>query len=262
MLRDIAVMPHGDEVLIPEDKDTAHLRKVMENIGERMKDEEIYVVITPHNIRIDDHIGVILTEYAYGFWKYKNVRFGGLYKCDRQLAREIYEKSKKAQLPVVGINFGALEGKLSRIHLDWGTLIPLYFLPKKPLVILTPARKIKREKLVEFGQILGKILEKYPKKIGLIVSADHAHAHMEDGPYGFSPQAAIYDEKVMRYLKTGELSPLLDFSEKMIEEAKPDSYWQLLILHGVLKNRMHQVEECAYARPTYFGMAACLIKLQ
>ncbi|MCD6275876.1 MAG: hypothetical protein J7J42_03940, partial [Thermoplasmata archaeon] len=77
MLSKIAVMPHGDEVLIPEDNDTQKLHLLMREIGEDIKDVDEYIIITPHNIRIDDHIGVILTEYAYGFWRYRNIRFGG-----------------------------------------------------------------------------------------------------------------------------------------------------------------------------------------
>ena len=259
MLEKIAVMPHGDEVLVPEDDATRNLKKLMKEIGKNMAGEDEYVIITPHNIRIDDHIGVILTEHAYGFWKYRKVRFGGLYKCDRTLAMEIYQRGKEARIPVAGINFGALEGKLSRIQLDWGTLIPLYFLPKKHIVILTPARKIKREKLVRFGELLGNILSSYPRNIALIVSADHAHTHLKEGPYGFAPEARKYDEYVMKALKSGNLSPLLSLEEEFIEKAKPDSYWQLLILYGFLKHREYRVEKCVYACPTYFGMSACLI---
>ncbi len=260
MLKKIAVMPHGDEVLLPEDEDTEHLKNEMLRIGRRMEDVEEYVIITPHNIRIDDHIAVILTEYARGFWRYRNIRFGGTYRCDRELAYEIYEKSRSLGIPVVGINFGALEGKLSQIHLDWGTLIPLYFLPKRPVVILTPARKIKREELVGFGELLGDILKGYSKNVALIISADHAHAHSRDGPYGFAPEAKKYDEFVIEALEKGDLAPLLSLDEKFIERAKPDSYWQLLILHGVLKNGGYEVKECSYSRPTYFGMAACYIE--
>jgi len=259
MLEKIAVMPHGDEVLVPEDDATRNLKKLMKEIGKNMAGEDEYVIITPHNIRIDDHIGVILTEHAYGFWKYRKVRFGGLYKCDRTLAMEIYQRGKEARIPVAGINFGALEGKLSRMQLDWGTLIPLYFLPKKPIVIITPARKIKREKLVRFGELLGNILSSYPRNIALIVSADHAHTHLKEGPYGFAPEARKYDEYVMKALKSGNLSPLLSLEEEFIEKAKPDSYWQLLILYGFLKHREYRVEKCVYACPTYFGMSACLI---
>ncbi len=260
MLSKIAVMPHGDEVLIPEDNDTQKLHLLMREIGEDIKDVDEYIIITPHNIRIDDYIGVILTEYAYGFWRYRNIRFGGLYKCDRTLAMEIYHRSKREGIPVVGINFGALEGKLSRIQLDWGTLIPLYFLPKKHIVILTPARKIKREELIRFGELLGNILSSYPRNVALIVSADHAHAHLKEGPYGFAPEARKYDEHVMKALESGNLSPLLSLEEEFIEKAKPDSYWQLLILYGVLKRGAYRVRECIYSCPTYFGMAACYIE--
>ena len=260
MLSKIAVMPHGDEVLIPEDNDTQKLHLLMREIGEDIKDVDEYIIITPHNIRIDDHIGVILTEYAYGFWRYRNIRFGRKYRCDRELAHRIYERCKLSNISCVGINFGALEGKLSKISLDWGTLIPLYFLPKKPIVMLTPARKISRELLIHFGELLAEILEGHPREVALIISADNAHAHRENGPYGYAPEAKKYDEIVVEAFKNSDLSPLLTMEDSFIERAKPDSYWQFLILYGALKKFPRKVKKYAYALPTYFGMLAAMFE--
>ena len=260
MLTSAMVLPHGDEVLVPENKNMEKLQKGMIKAGKRIKDEKIdeYVLISPHNIRIDTHIGIILTEYAAGSWNYKNLRFRRKYKCDRELAEKIYKKAKMENIPVVGINFGALSGELSKIQLDWGSLIPLYFLPKKPIVLLTPARKIKREELVKFGESLGKVMEDSDKKISFIVSADHAHTHSGEGPYGYSPKAKKYDEKVVECLKKSNLSPLLSMSDDFLEEVKPDSYWQLLILNGVMKKIKMKSEFVEYGVADYFGMAVAI----
>ncbi len=257
MLKLAFVVPHGDEVLVPDNKELKELQEGMIKAGKKIKDEKIeeYILISPHNIRIDTHIGVILTQYASGSWHYKNLRFRRRYKCDRELAEKIYKEAKSKNIPVVGINFGALEGEMSNIPLDWGSLIPLYFLPKNPIVLLTPARKIRREELVKFGEILGKIMDDSDKKIALIVSADHAHTHSREGPYGYSPKAREYDEEVIKYLKKGNLAPLLSMSDEFLEEVKPDSYWQLLILHGVMNKIKMKNEFMRYGIADYFGMA-------
>ncbi len=260
MLQLAAVVPHGDEVLLPEDEESKRLHSAMEKLAKIVKDKDVdgYVIITPHNIRIDTHIGVILTEHAYGFWKYHNLRIRRKYRCMRDVGTKIYKQSLERKLPVVGINFGALEGELSRIPLDWGSLIPLYFLPKKDILMITSARKIKREELIEFGRVIVDVLNNDDRKFALVVSADHAHAHSKDGPYGFSPRAEEYDEIVVEALKKVNFGSLKNLPDEMIEDAKPDSFWQLLILSGVLeKIRMKRIL-VEYGCPTYFGMAVAI----
>ncbi|WP_324609479.1 hypothetical protein [Thermococcus piezophilus] len=75
-----------------------------------------------------------------------------------------------------------MSGEYSSFQLGWGELIPLHFLEKRPLVVVTPARKVPRETLIRFGEILAKALEGYYKKVGLIISADHGHAHNPQRP--------------------------------------------------------------------------------
>ena len=258
MLHIATVVPHGDEVLEPTNESMKKLNVAMRKIGERAGDSEVFVLISPHNIRIATHIGIILTEYLEGSWEYENVKINLRLKGDRELAGRIYREAKDSSIPVVGINFGALEGPLSSMPLDWGSLIPLSFFPERKLVLLTPARGIKREELVNFGKILGDIIEKDPRKISLIISADHAHTHSKNGPYGYSELAGEYDEKIIESMRNGDLTPLLSMSDEFLEEVKPDSYWQLLILHGAIEKIKMKNEFVEYGIADYFGMAAAL----
>ncbi len=249
-----AIVPHGDEILIPEDEESAKLHNAMIELGERIKEKKVdeYIFVSPHHLRIDTHLAIMLTEYLEGSWKYKNLRFRRKIKCNKGLAWEIYEKTRKS-LPVVGVNFGALEGELSKICLDWGTLIPLYFLPKRKMVLMTPGREIPYESLIYFGKVVGEIVKNSKKRIGVIISADHAHAHRKEGPYGYHPDADYYDKYIMENLEN--LDMLLKLKEKTIENAKPDSFWQLLILLGILKENPLKLKKKLYGLPTYFGMA-------
>jgi len=253
MLTLAAVVPHGDEILVP-DENSADLHNAMKELGQRVKEKKVeeYVFVSPHHLRIDTHMAIILTEYLEGSWKYRNLRFRRKVKCDKELAQEIYEKSRE-NLPVVGVNFGALEGELSKICLDWGTLIPLYFLPKRKMVLITPARGVSYDNLISFGEVVGKIVKNSKKRIGVIISADHAHAHSKDGPYGYHPDADYYDEYVMKNLDA--LENLLKLKDETIENAKPDSFWQLLIWLGILKKNPLELKKKVYACPSYFGMA-------
>ena len=86
----------------------------------------------------------------------------------------------------------------------------------------------------------------------LIASADHAHTHDAAGPYGFDPAAAAYDARFRECCATGDFRPLAE----LVEPARADSLWQLLVLQGATGGR--PLELLAYAAPTYYGMAVAI----
>ena len=255
MLARAAVVPHGDEILAPPNVEMKKLHEAMMKVAKSVEDVDAYVLISPHNIRIDTHIGIVLTEFLSGSWKYGNLRFKRTLRGFRDLALDIYNGARRRGLPVVGVNFGALEGKHSRMPLDWGSLIPLYFLPKRKTVLITPARGISRDALVDFGSLVARIAEERREKIALVVSADHAHTHSINGPYGYSEEAKRYDELVLRALRSGNLDSLLEIEDSLLQKALPDSFWQLLMLLGAAKVVPLKNEFIEYGIADYFGMA-------
>lgn len=257
MLIGSAMMPHGNPVLKPEDEETKNLAETLREIGKELSKAEVYVLISPHNVRMSEALGVIMAENLISWLGFDGIQLPGEYKTERELAKEIYLNAKASGLPVVDINFASLSGEYSRFPLTWGELIPLHFLKKRPLVLLTPARKVPRETLVKFGEVIGEVLENYEKRVAFIASADHAHAH-GNGPYGYAPEAKEYDELIMRIIEENRLEKLLEIPESLINKALPDSYWQLLVLYGVLKRVPMKLKLTAYACPSYFGMGAAL----
>ena len=89
-------------------------------------------------------------------------------------------------------------------------------------------------------------------RVALVASADHGHAHDPDGPYGYDPAAAAYDERVVELVRENRLGELDGLAE-LVDAAKADSLWQLAVLHGAL-GAGFEVELLAYEAPTYFGM--------
>ncbi|MGH7762862.1 MAG: aromatic ring-opening dioxygenase subunit LigB, partial [Candidatus Dormibacteraceae bacterium] len=76
--------------------------------------------------------------------------------------------------------------------------------------------------------------------------------HLEAGPYGFHTAAAEYDALVVGLVRTGRLDRLLDIPAEMVENAKADSWWQMLMLHGATMGWRGRL--ISYEAPTYFGM--------
>ena len=267
MLSYAGIFPHGSsiigEIAGPELKLYEPIRSGCEKLGERVKEikPDTIIVITPHGLRLKGYNAVYTSEYCRGTLSDNGITVSADFKCDKEMAIEILENIEKNKIPVVGANFGALSGEESCIDMDWGTLIPLFFMganskSQPELVVIGPTREIPLTELVEMGKIIGNIAEKSSKKVVLIASADQAHAHDPNGIYGFSPKAKEYDEKIISIIKENRLEKLLEFNLDFVEDAKPDSLWQLLILYGASTVVPLKGELFSYQVPTYFGMLA------
>ena len=227
-----------------------------------MKPDTI-VIATPHNIRLWRKIGVVLTENSTGTLQAspRNKSSVSLRtKCDEEFAKQLIDRSAKIGVPVVGANYGTSEGLTSDMPMDWGTLVPLWFMipqcrPKPKVVIVTPSREIHLSKNFQFGRIVAQTAETYRRKrIVFVASADQAHAHRKSGPYGYSSQAKEYDLRVVNALRKNQINEIMTLKPELIEAAKPDSLWQMAMLAGIADRIKLRAELVSYDVPTYFGM--------
>jgi aromatic ring-opening dioxygenase LigB subunit len=223
-----AIAPHGDV------DETPALRDAMEELGRRFDAAapDAAIVVTPHNVHVDGHFAVV-TAARVGEWE-----------THRKLARALLD----VDLPILGVSYGGNDSAHAEMPIDWGTEVPLAYMRAQRIVVVSPARDLPLEDHIRLGEAIARL----PGRIALVASADHAHAHDPDGPYGFDPAAAVYDERVQAILR----SDRLDFRPLAadVDAAKADSLWQLLVLQGALGEDA-QAELLAYAAPTYYGMA-------
>lgn len=131
------IAPHGSEA-IPElagdkSKAFAETRNGLEKLAGQLKKQnpETIVVATPHNLRLEHAIGIVTSEHTEGNLRDNDKEIKLRCKCDRALAKQIYENSKKQKLPVVAANYGTSEGENSCMPMDWGTLIHCGFSSKE-----------------------------------------------------------------------------------------------------------------------------------
>jgi len=153
-------------------------------------------------------------------------------------------------LPAAGITFGATAAGASTMPLDWGALIPLWFM-RAPAVVVTPCRALSTEQHVRAGTALA--VATGDRRVALIASADHGHGHTVDGPYGFAAESAAYDEQIVEIVRGNRLGELQSWDADFAIAAKADSFWQLLMLHGALGSGW-EPELLSYEVPSYFGM--------
>ena len=225
-----AIAPHGDVEATPE------LQSAMEELGRRCE-ADVAVVVTPHNVHVEGHFAVVVAGHV------------GEHETDRGLAAALVAAARAEGLPVVGVSYGGNDPTEAELPLDWGTEVPLRYVRTPRVVVVAPARDRPLDEHVRLGAVIARL----EGRIALIASADHGHAHDPDGPYGFDPAAAEYDARFQ------ELLPALDFRPlaELVEAAKADSLWQLLVLQGAVEGRG---ELLAYAAPTYYGMAVAVVR--
>jgi aromatic ring-opening dioxygenase LigB subunit len=266
------ITPHGSEAIpqLAGDKMKAFAKTTigMEKIAKSMKKQKIDTIIiaTPHNLRLKGNIGVITTEFAEGTLEDQNASIKIRVQCNKPLAEEILYASEKSKLPVVGVNYGTNEGPASCMPMDWGTLIPLWFvknqLENPRVVTITPSREIPLENLVELGKLIAQTAAKSDTRIAFVASADQAHTHKAEGPYGFHPRATEFDKLVQKAVKEDDLRMLLNLEPQLIEDTKPDSIWQMAILTGVLEKTPMKGKLISYQAPTYFGLLCATYSLK
>jgi len=265
VLKHCLILPHGSEI-VPEFgysgsavEKLIHAVKYAAEISNSDRPDTI-VIATPHNVRVSGHIAVVTSQYTKGTLTEKGRKIGLKLKCNREFALKIVEEAKKRSLPVVGVNFGTDSGATSCIQLDWGSLIPLRFLVKNKradVILISPSREVEFQILISFGKVIGRMMEKDISRFVFVASADQAHTHSKNGPYGYSKEAQIYDSIVLDAVRS-RLSSLEKVRMEIVERAKPDSLWQMLILAGIADELGLNGRLLAYEVPSYYGMLCAI----
>ncbi len=219
---------------------------------------EAVVIATPHNVHVAGAIGVVVAGRVAGRLSGAPPSVALDLPSDTELAWLLLDQLRSTETPSVGISFGGNDPISAVAPMDWGVLIPLWFMggrsePPVPAVVVTPARDLSAEQHVDAGRAIARAAVASGRRVAFIASADHGHAHVTDGPYGFDPMADEYDALVQGLVKTNSLEGLLNIAPGMVESAKADSWWQMLMLHGATEKGWTG-KLISYEAPTYFGM--------
>lgn len=125
---------------------------------------------------------------------------------DLALTDEIIHSARERGIPVVTTGFAGNRRDQSVLPLDWGMLVPLWFLghdrsspgsgdvsARTPdddagpnVVLVSPSRLLPWQSLIDFGRAVAEAAETDGRRIAFIASCDWAHTHQESGPYGLT----------------------------------------------------------------------------
>jgi aromatic ring-opening dioxygenase LigB subunit len=279
-----AIAPHGD-LAVPElcGESTRSLavatQRAMTALGTSVRETapDVVVIVSPHHLHLERSFGVVISGRIAGGISASEPGVGlsgGAHAArieldcpvDRDLARGVLGALAAHGVAATGVSYGGNVPDEAVMPMDWGTLIPLWYLGGRretpiPVVLLTPARDLTPEAHVEAGRVIGRVASRSPRRILFVASADQSHTHAADGPYGGDPAAKEFDQLVVEAIRANDLPALRTVPATLIEAAKPDAWWQLLMLDGVLEATAAQQwrsELLAYEAPTYYGMASAL----
>ena len=260
-----AIAPHGGlavaEACEPGDLNLAvATREAMEELGRRFAAArpEAVVVLSPHSIHVEGAMAVVIAAILEGRLAGSPEAVELRVPVERGLALGTVAAIRSAGIPVAGVSFGSNDPALAEMPLDWGALIPLWYMggrtdPPVPAVVVAPARDLSAEVHIKAGAALAGAVVDSGLRVAIIASADHGHRHDAAGPFGYDPASAEYDAAVRGMVEAGDLSGLAAIDPGLVDRAYADSWWQMLMLHGALGEGWG-CELLSYEVPTYFGM--------
>ncbi|HEV2128400.1 MAG TPA: aromatic ring-opening dioxygenase subunit LigB [Thermomicrobiales bacterium] len=274
-----AIAPHGFPVIPALGDDVegeGETRPALAAMGEffRQQGVEAVVIAGPHGIRADGFFAVVDAARAAGtlHWKGRQVELNA--PCDRPLIEAISMQASDDGLPVARVSFAGNRADQAVVPLDWGALVPLWFLGHDqneantgnvladppsapggpPAVLITPSRSLDRKAMVAFGRSIASAIERDERGVGFIASCDWAHTHREDGPYGFHEAADRVDAIVVNAIRRNALMELIELPPEDVEHAAIDGLWQTLMLAGIQEVTPFDLQFRSYEAPTYYGM--------
>ena len=267
------IAPHGDlairETCTEETRDLAvATQRAMEEMARRVAAvrPETIVLATPHNVHVEGHMAVLNPSRLSGALDEAANPVSLTTHVDRDLARAVHTAMNDAGIPTVAISFGGNVAEEAEAPMDWGTLIPMWHiaraLPDVPVVVVVPARDLTPQAHVGAGAAIVRAAAETGRAIAFVASADQGHGHSRDGPYGFHPESAEFDRRVVDIVRRNALTELIGMDERDVLAALPDSWWQMLMLHGALNadGDGFGADVLAYEAPTYYGMLTAVFE--
>src|SRR5258706_38176 len=177
-----------DEACTPEEMQLARAtRSGMEELGREftVAKPDVVVVATPHNVHISGAFAVLVAARMSGNLDGTPQPVELEVPSETGLAWLLLETLIGHGLPAVGVSFGSNDPSTAVAPMDWGVLIPLWFMggrhdPPVPVVVITPARDLSADAHVRAGAAIAATAGASRRRVACIASSDHGHAHRAD----------------------------------------------------------------------------------
>lgn len=245
-------------------KDTVNGMKMISS-DIRSKAPSTIIIISPHGPLFRDSISISGEKNLYGdFSRFGHSELKFDFKNNLKLTEKIIDESLKQDIPVLEIDKNTAKDYNIDTNLDHGTLVPLYYVNKEykdyKLIHITYGL-LSSDKLFEFGQIVEKSVKELDDDVVIIASGDLSHRLSDDGPYNYSPQGKVFDEKIVTMIREGDIKSIASFDLDLAESAGECGLRSLIIMAGVIDKYRLETELLSYEGPFGVGYSTAKIDL-
>ncbi|MFW9925106.1 MAG: hypothetical protein ACFFDW_17685, partial [Candidatus Thorarchaeota archaeon] len=263
------ILPHGAMILDPKKKNipqgAINLHHSMKNIAveiEKLKPELIFIT-TPHSIALSNDFGIYLNKRGSGSaeWNNEYSEFKVDIPIDQDISNQLLDYLLEKETAIHGI---ATFTPSVNAPFRWGEAVPLWFLKDlhtkpKYIVLSQPLRRLDQAKelipeTVTLGNDLRLFFDSLDKRVVVIISADLAHTHQNDGPYGFSEEAEIFDKMLEEWAGNLDEKILTKKLVPKLNNALCCGYIGFVILQGMIEHKGFTPKVLIRETPSYYGM--------
>jgi len=268
VLSGVFIFPHGSLILDPTkkgvDESAKKLNDKMIEIARKIKKSspDLCILITPHGISLSHDYGLYVNETAQGTaeWEEDYSEYRAQISLNIEKTNKLFQKLQEKKIPVN--TFTAFTHSVNAT-LRWGEVVPLFFLQEismQYIIFSLPTRRYSQindmiSELLQIGDSLRDFAQNSTENVIIIISADLAHTHDQNGPYGFSEKAEEFDQIIENWVQQGgQEDLLLVHASSILDQALVCGFAGFVIVQGILKRTQLRSHFYIRAHPTYYGM--------
>lgn len=253
-----AITPHPP-LLIPE-VGRSQLRRITATMnGMRVMAESLaatspdsIVVISPHSPFYTHAMGIATAPSLAGDFadfRAPNVRLS--FPVDQELVAAIQEQARQRDIPLRSTT----ELRVSH-SLDWGVLVPMYYLhqtlPKDLPIASLSFSRLPYPTHYAFGQAIQAAAEASGKRVAMIASGDLSHCLLPEAPAGYDPLAKTFDQKIVEAVRNNDVQAVLGIDPQLVERAGECGLRSIIVLLGAMDSLGARPQVLSYEGP--FGV--------
>jgi len=239
------------------EKDIAETTASYERVGQEIAKiaPDTIVIISPHSIMYGDYFHISPGEGAVGsFARFgaPQVSFSETY--DKEFAIVLQSRLYADDFP------GGTLGERDK-ELDHGTMVPLYFIRKYykgGKIIRIGLSGLSLTDHYKLGIYIKQVAEDLGRNTVIVASGDLSHKLQEHGPYGFDPAGPVYDKKIMEAAAAADFGGMMEFDEKLLNEAAECGHRSFVIMSGTFDGVDVKAEALSHQDITGVGYGICI----
>ncbi|MDD3840213.1 MAG: AmmeMemoRadiSam system protein A [Clostridia bacterium] len=226
----------------------------------KLKDPDTIVIITPHGPVFKDAIGISVQRILKGDLRSFGAPQVALsYQNDLELVERIQEEAENCDIPCVSLNKTLAAQYNISPDLDHGAIVPLYFVDKEfsdHKLVHISIGILSHEELYSFGKAIQQAIEKLKRDVVILTSGDLSHRLISGAPAGYHPDGEVFDKKLIKMLKKGDVEAILDMDGQLIKNAGECGLIPIIMMLGVMDGYQFKPEMLSYQGP--FGVGYCV----